>query len=260
MGFAFGLGCGCCCGWVINVNGCLGTGLPGFTVDLSQSGTPVASATTGDGTGGTTLGQVRFTVPLGTYDVTITPISGSGFATYTGSIAFSCTTTDMVSNITMTADTGYVCVPCCNYPVATTLQTTDGLGAHSMVYLGLIGTTVHRWQLTTTYTTTAYQTNNSPPPSCLVSNTFTPLRYTLDCTVATGTWSFIVSFGAVACTGGPLYAYFPFSPVPNAGSPSTLLSASCFPFSLSFNTPSTITFGGGPIAVPGGGGTMGVTP
>jgi hypothetical protein len=117
-------GCRCCgCNWTVVVHYCGGTNAAGALVEVAQSGVTIDSCTT-DGTGACILG-----VPSGTYDLTITPASGMGHATYTDTLAHTC---NQSTTVTLSPAYGFICqggASCCpSVPGSLTLTFTFGPG------------------------------------------------------------------------------------------------------------------------------------
>lgn len=131
----FSPGCRCCgCDWIFHVLSCNGNNHAGAVVLLQQSGVTIATGTTDS------VGLVTLDVPADTYDVTITPVSGSGHMTYTATLAHTCGQT---TTVTLANDSDHVCnTGCCDaapftlaltftsdpHPGATLTYTGGGLG------------------------------------------------------------------------------------------------------------------------------------
>ena len=238
--------------WKFRINGCsspTSTGVAGAVIELRQSGTLIASCTTADGTGGTTLGECTMTVPAGSYDITITGPTGKGFATQT----FTASATTLTTR-TLTADASHVCVgSLCNFPIPKTLFTTDTLGTHTLTWNGTI------WEGTATTTANVFADN------CVTTGTMT-VTYQLGSSLGALT----VFWHAKCCKPGASFINFyaddsaTFVQFANStGGSRTALS--CNPISLTFNV-GTTGFGtscpgvGVGFSTPGGGGSLTVTP
>lgn len=241
--------------WTFNIKGCRGTGIAGATISISAG-----SCVTGDGTGGTTLGQCTINPPAGTYTVTVTPPAGSGFATFTQSITFSAATT---TNITLAADASHVCTSLCNFPIARTLFTSDGLGTITLTYTS-----------GTTWTGAILVPVSVNVPFCVSGCVFSgnmTVTYTFNGTTLSKSWRYIC-----CCAAGAQYATDPAGglPVHAASVASSSASITCFPFSatctvpIAFNAPAPDPQGFGcntgssdaGYQTPGGGGLHTVTP
>lgn len=177
--------------WTFNVNGCKGTGIAGALIELKQGGVLIASCTTANGTGGTTLGRCILNVPAGTYDIIITGPSGAGFAVNTSSSSISGTKT---TTTTLAGDSSHVCIAICDYPIPKTLFTTDGLGTHTLTWNG------SSWVGTATTSTGVRQVVDSLTKACITPGTMT-VTYSVD-------QSLVLTVGwHVSCCyipGGPL--------------------------------------------------------
>lgn len=227
----------------VAVLGCLNAGVSGADVTLSQAGTPIASGTTN------VAGRLCVSIPNGTYDVAITPPSGSGFAAYTGTITYSGTQ----QNITLSADADHVCTTCCNDPIPKTLYTTDSLGTHTLTWDGT------NWKGTAT--TTGY---GPVQGDCTTTGPMT-VSYSFGC--SSGRWSFTIGWAGIACqtTLGDQYAQDSNDPIwnfPYLATGTGAILTSCSPLAISFDVPTTAHNDalGQDLPTPGGGGTMDVTP
>lgn len=256
-----GRGCGCCCGFVVLAVGCTSGAVAGCAVTISQGGTTIGSGTTD------ASGTVRFTVPHGTYDVAITGPSGAGFAVFSASVAFTCTTSDMTYTANLAADSSHVCVSCCNYPVPKTLTLTDGLGSRTLTYsatgtTGIFFTITPGWYASTTYGATTYVTGGGDV--CTADGSSVPIGYMLQC--GTGGFIYAMNWPGTNCGSGPcttVYASTITFPAENIGGQagSTLVSLTCYPFNLSFTVPTSAAIPGcSGVGTPGGGGTVTITP
>lgn len=237
------------------VKGCAGTGLAGCVISVSSY-----TCTTGDGTGGTTLGQCSVAIPNGSYTLTITPPSGSGFATYSAPITFSGSTT---TTVTLTAASGYVCSCIGNYPVSKTLNFTDGFGTHTLTWVS-----GYTWSCTYADTTDTVYTGS--PTGCSAGTTMT-VTYVLTC--FSGSYSLSVNWLFVCCGAGgvgvgghPWYG----DDSSTAGTNTSITGACTFsenPFLLTTTLPTSTTDfcpgnqpPGNGLGTPGGGGAVSVTP
>lgn len=116
------------CKWTFVVkDGCTGVPLSGASVSLSQAGVEVASCSSAAVTGECTLD-----VPAGTYDVTITPPSGTPYAAYSATLSHTCGETTTVS---LDADSDSQCIigcgPCSIYPKEITITWNRAAGPSS---------------------------------------------------------------------------------------------------------------------------------
>lgn len=241
--------------WTFNVFGCAGTGIAGALIELKQSGVLIDSCTTGDGTGGTTLGRCILNVPGGTYDIVITGPSGAGFAVNTSSASIAATKT---TNTTLAADTGYACWSCCNAPIPSALHSTDSDGPITLPlgFHPITGIPVY-----TLATTTAVATSCDNGPvgvGCVncVTPSVTTKNYSIallaNCTAQLG-----VSWEVGACSFVDHYKTTRTGNNTNTFTPIPVTSGNCNPMNLVFTLPTTIP--GTTLGVPGGGGVMAFT-
>jgi hypothetical protein len=100
------------------------------------TGNPTVGFTGGSGSGATAAATVAINctldVPAGDYDVVIIPASGSGYATYTGTLTHTCptggtTTIDLEPDEDHLCYPGAACGPCRNYPLV--MFFTPGAGS-----------------------------------------------------------------------------------------------------------------------------------
>lgn len=122
------LGCGT--PWLITIkaqSACGSANISGVTVALDQGGPTIATGTTNSS------GQVSFSVPVGAYNVTATPPTGSGYSTASGSYTFAC---NIGTTITLAVDSSHVCVACtpCPGAIPTTLNLTTSSGSYTLIY------------------------------------------------------------------------------------------------------------------------------
>lgn len=238
--------------WTFNVSGCT-SALAGSIIELYQSGVLIDSCTTGDGTGGTTLGQCVLTVPGGTYDVIITGPAGAGFDPTNATLTISATKT---TNTTLAVDSNHDCWSCCNYPIPHELHATDSDGA---IVLPLSYDAFGRpaYILSTT-SPVATACDSGPFQICIncVTPAVTTKLYSIGllpgCTATMAVAWHVNSCGGVDHYNATLSA----SPT-NVITPITVNAANCSPMNLVFTLPTTIP--GSSLAVPGGGGVIAFT-
>lgn len=255
-------GCPCCeCDRTLSVVGCNTTGIAGKVVTLKQGGVTIATCTSADGTGGTTLGQCTISLADGTYDVSVP--AGDGFAAFSGTITHSCPTGG-TSTIGLLPDASNVCVPHCVYPVPRVIHMTNGMGSHAFTYTGITAGS-HRWSAGADLAIpgTAYMNNPTPPPSGCVAGSAALYTRGISFVIAsanfTAGWRYGEGWGSIlcgACDGR--YA----SGANAGGTPTTsIVSATCVPFAMSWNvgTTSTESTVCERTANPAGGGTYSFT-
>lgn len=242
--------------WTFNVRGCASTGVAGALIELRQSGVLIDSCTTGDGTGGTTLGRCVLTVPAGSYDITITGPSGAGFAVHTSTASIAGTKTTTTS---LAADSSHICWSCCNTPLPMTFSSTDSDGPITLTYDPASGSTPRYTLITSTEVSSACENTGSGCFGCQSPATI-ELRYTL-----TFNASCIVQLGIgcriTCCASGVsfLIGGSPQNPIPNTSG-----TFDCDTFVGTFSAPTTFTASigicSGTLPVPGGGGLFVFTP
>lgn len=247
----------CGCSWVITVVGCTGGGISGATVTVTRGGSTIGTGTT-DGSGQVTLSHISSATG---FTIAVTPPAGSGFANFSGPATHVCPSGGAAdaTTVTLTADTDHVCTACCNYPVAKTLTTTDGNGAHTLTWNGSIWTSV-----TIDSGLPAFKGDGSGFNCCADDGT---CHYTIGLSCIGGVWRLGISFGNFFCgVGGNIppcingEQVLKYASAPGSGTSAAASSGTCSPFSQTFSIPTTVTNSGQTIATPGGGGAMTVTP
>lgn len=249
--------------WTFNVFGCAGTGLAGATIELYQSGVLIDSCTTGDGTGGTTLGRCILNVPAGTYDIVITGPAGAGFATNTSSASISATKT---TNTTLTADTGagFACWSCCNVPLPPALHSTDSDGPITLTLSFVLGNPVYSLASTTTVAETCVNAGIGVCVGCVSPSTAAKvysIAFLANCTARLA-----IHYDLVQCGTG-FGAFNKFTPGSGASFTSfpVVPVTTCDPINLVFTVPTTLAGTGNPgigvpdLPMPGGGGMLAFT-
>lgn len=149
----------CCC--VVNGNvavtvlGCNSLALSGATVTITQGGTTVDTWTT-NSTGQRPGGSAS--LPTGSYSYSV---AKGRFTTATGS--FTLTTSGSTFTVTLTAASGYICVPFCADPVKTALTFTVGGVGYAISYVGTFGG-VLTWKGSTSVSDTNVVVSGACPP------------------------------------------------------------------------------------------------
>lgn len=118
------------CNWTFVVHNPGGGAVSGAVVTISQGGGPTLATCTTSGAGSCT-----FSIPADTYDVVVTPPSGSGYATYTATIAHTCAQT---TTVTFSVDSDHLffsaCGPCLVYPKTITLTGSVSLPSDTLTW------------------------------------------------------------------------------------------------------------------------------
>lgn len=125
---------GCSVGSIaFTVTGCSGVAVSGATVSVTGPGGFSASGTTNGS------GQVTFSIigyPAGSYSWTVT--YSPRYATASGTRIVSCNSTNATS-VSLSAASGYTCMPCCDVPVKNTLNVTTPFGGTGTITYGGLG-------------------------------------------------------------------------------------------------------------------------
>lgn len=253
--------------WTFNVTGCATTGIAGAVIELRQGGVLIDSCTTGDGTGGTTLGRCILHVPAGSYDITVTGPSGAGFVTNTSTASISAT---KATGVALAADTGsgFACWSCCNYPIPGALHSTDVDGPITLT-LSIVGG-IPRYTLVST--TAAAETWEAGPSPFTCINKVSPstIRKSYTLALSSGcTAQLSIDSDTVQCSSSVVPGACQFAPPgqsPASWTVGTIAvnSGNCHPMNLVFSVATTVPGSAscgpsGPLPMPGGGGTMAFT-
>lgn len=211
-----GCGCNVTCSQTFTVLGCNSLGVAGVTVAVytASGGTLLASGAT-DATGHVTLSWAG---AGGAYWVTITGGLSGRFVAYAQSMTMTCGHT---TTITLTAASGYTCIPTCAVPLKNTIVATYAGQVFTLVYGtytffpgGTIPVTLTGWaNAAPVGVTSAAVPNNAPGGDCTCVSGLATTYIAAVPAAGTGlNWSLIAGFakcGATCFTAAPSLANLP---------------------------------------------------